>query len=87
LPYSLGIREHVNKIFLKIGKKDKKQMELITKKVEEICENPSKFKPLHSPKQNLRRVHVGSFVIVYSMNEAAREVTIEDYAHHDDIYE
>jgi mRNA-degrading endonuclease RelE of RelBE toxin-antitoxin system len=38
--------------------------------------------------QNLRRVHVGkSFVLVYSIDEERKLVTIEDYAHHDEVYQ
>ena len=86
MPYSLEVREYVDKVFSKLRKKDKKQMEIINKKVMEICESPYKFKPLSMPMQNLRRVHIGSFVLTYSIDEPRKVVIIEDYAHHDDVY-
>jgi mRNA-degrading endonuclease RelE of RelBE toxin-antitoxin system len=53
----------------------------------EICLEPHKFKPLNAPMQGQRRVHIGSFAPTYSINEATRTVTVEDYAHHDVVYE
>ena len=87
MPYNLAAREHVDKLFAKMAKREKHSPEIIYKKLEEICENPQKFKPLGSPMQNLRRVHVlKSFVITYSIDEATHTVWIEDYAHHDEVY-
>jgi len=86
LPYALELRDHVDRLFEKLMRKGRKQLEAITKKVAEICENPYKFKPLRAPMQNIRRVHIGSFVLTYSVNEMTKVIIIEDYAHHDDIY-
>lgn len=86
--YALAIRESVDKLFSKLAKKNPKQMMIIEKKVGQILANPYHFKPLRAPMQHLRRVHVGkSFVIVYSIDEKRKLTTIEDYAHHDEIYQ
>ena len=86
-PYNLELRAHVDKLFAKMAKREKYNLEIIYKKIEEICGNPEKFKPLNAPMQNLRRVHVlKSFVITYSIDEPSHTVWIEDYAHHDEIY-
>ena len=70
-----------------MAKKDRHNLSIIYKKLEEICKDPSKFKPLGAPMNNLRRVHVlGSFVITYSIDEKEHAVVVEDYAHHDEIY-
>jgi mRNA-degrading endonuclease RelE of RelBE toxin-antitoxin system len=87
LPYNLKARKHVDKLFAKMAKREKYNLGIIYKKIEEICENPDKFKPLHAPMQNLRRVQVlKSFVITYSIDESTHTVWIEDYAHHDEVY-
>jgi YafQ family addiction module toxin component len=87
VPYELKVRKHVDKIFTKMGKRDKYNLEIIYKKLVEVCEDPEKFKPLGAPMQNLRRVHVlKSFVVTYSIDESNHRVWIEDYAHHDEIY-
>jgi len=68
LPYNLKARKHVDKLFAKMAKREKHNLEIIYKKIEEICQNPEKFKPLNAPMQNLRRVHVlKSFVVTYSI--------------------
>jgi len=76
----------IDSIFKKLSKKNPKQLEVITKKLEEIVENPHKFKPLSNIMKGLRRVHFGSFVLVYSVDEKNKVVKLEDYDHHDNIY-
>ena len=84
--YSLEVVEKVDRVFKKLRKKDSVQFEALSRKVKEILENPQQFKPLKSPMQHMRRVHVGSFVLVYDINEARRVVTIRRYEHHDNVY-
>jgi YafQ family addiction module toxin component len=84
--YSLEVVEKVDRIFKKLRKKDLAQFEAISKKVSEILENPWQFKQLRSPMQHMRRVHVGSFVLVYDVDEARKVVTIRRYEHHDTVY-
>ena len=78
--------EKVDRIFKKLRKKDSAQFEAVNRKVNEILENPQQFKPLKSPMQHMRRVHVGSFVFVYDMMRQGKIVTIRRYEHHDNVY-
>jgi len=84
--YNLEIRKSVDNIFRKLAKKDKVSFEYINKKILEIRENPYHFKPLRKPIQDYRRVHIGNYVLVYSINEKTKTVIIERYKHHDEIY-
>jgi len=84
--YSLEVVETVDKIFKKLQKKDHAQFDNVTKKVKDILENPQQFKPLKRPMQNMRRVHVGSYVLVYDIDETRKAVTIRRYEHHDHVY-
>jgi YafQ family addiction module toxin component len=84
--YSLEVVEKVDRIFKKLQKKDPAQFEALTKKVQEILNDPQQFKPLRSPMQHMRRVHVGSFVVVYDIDETKNVVTIRRYQHHDTVY-
>jgi mRNA-degrading endonuclease RelE of RelBE toxin-antitoxin system len=84
--YVLETREHVDKLFRKLAKRNPKQMEIIIKKIQEILEDPHRFKPMHFPLAGTRRVHFGSFVLLFSIDEARRTVVLEDYEHHDKIY-
>ena len=84
--YSLEIREHVDRTFRKLAKKDSRQMRIIDRKVEEILGDPHRFKPMHFPLAGMRRVHFGTFVLLYSIDEQRKTVVIEDYEHHDQVY-
>jgi len=76
----------IDSIFKKLAKKNPNKLETITKKLEEIVENPHRFKPLSNVMKGLRRVHFGSYVLVYSIDEKNKVVKLEDYDHHDNIY-
>lgn len=84
--YSLEIREHVDRTFRKIAKKDSRQLEILTKKISEIVQDPHAFKPMHFPLAGMRRVHLGSYVLLFSIDEQRKTVVIEDYEHHDNVY-
>jgi len=85
--YSFDIKDHLDKIFLKIGKKNPKQLESIYKKIEEVIENPQHYKNLRSPLQHLKSVHIGkSFVLLFSVDENLKMVIFEEFDHHDRIY-
>lgn len=56
-------------------------------KIEQIRQDPLRFKPLHAPMQGLRRVHVGgSYVIVFEPDEPRWTVRFLRLAHHDEAY-
>jgi len=82
----LEVAKNVDKIFEKLGKKNPEQLEEINKKVQQILENPHQFKPLKFPMQHMRRVHIGSFILIYDIDEDRRIVTIRRYEHHDKAY-
>jgi len=85
--YKLSVKESLDRKLKKLGKKDRELLLLIYKKVKEILQDPSRFKPLKKPLQNKRRVHVGgSFVLIYEINEEKSIVTLVDFDHHDNIY-
>jgi len=85
--YHLAIKISLDKKFQKLQKKNKELLRLINNKVNDILENPYRFKPLRKPLQNKRRVHVaGSFVLVYEINEKEKTITLLDFDHHDNIY-
>ncbi|MBU0711489.1 type II toxin-antitoxin system mRNA interferase toxin, RelE/StbE family [bacterium] len=85
--YKLAIKKSLDKKFKKIKKKDIEMLKLINQKVQEILDNPYRFKSLKKPLQNKRRVHIsGSFVLIYEVNEDEKIVTLIDFDHHDNIY-
>ena len=84
--YSLEVEEEVSKTFKKLLKMDRKQLEAVNKKIQEILTDPYEFKPLKHPFEGLRRVHVGPFVIIYRVLEEPPTVQIVKYKHHDEAY-
>lgn len=87
MTYTLEIRNDLYKLFKKMKKKERQKLEIINKKVNEILEDPHRYKPLKAPMQHMYRVHIGgSFVLIFSINEKTKSVILEDFAHHDEIY-
>jgi len=85
--YKLAVKESLDKKFKRLQKKDKEMLRFIGKKVQDILEDPYRFKTLRKPLQNKRRVHVGgSFVLIYEINEKEKIVTLFDFDHHDSVY-
>ncbi len=85
--YGLEISDKLDKVFEKLSKKDKKQLQIIHRKVEEIRKNPSHYKPLRGDLSGARRVHIDkSFVLVFEVDEANMVVRLVGYDHHDKIY-
>ena len=57
------------------------------KKAEEIIQNPDYYKNLRAPLQNWKRVHIDRhFVLTFSVDEETKTITLEDFYHHDNIY-
>lgn len=85
--FSLSTTSNIDKIFSKLSKKNPRQMNIIVKKIEQIIENPTHFKPLRGDMQGVRRVHIDkSFVLTYEIDDDNKIVTLLDYDHHDNIY-
>lgn len=86
MSYSLELSKTIERKLLKLAKKDKATLEAINKKVEQILEKPQQFKPLRFPMQGMRRVQIGSFILVYKIEEGRKSVVLLDYEHHDKVY-
>jgi YafQ family addiction module toxin component len=85
--YRIKISPGLDEIIKKLDKKNRKQVEIILKKAGEIAENPNRYKNLRAPLNNLKRVHVDKhFVLIFSVDEESKVVTLENYDHHDNIY-
>ena len=86
--YDLEIKEEVDKLFSKLAKKDKKQLFIIHKKIEEIRANPThSYKFLKEPLQGFNRTHIeGSFVLIFKIIHEERKIIIYHYDHHDNVY-
>ena len=85
--YILYIRPSLEKKLKKIGKRDPKKAEIISKKVKEILQDPCRYKNLKAPLSKWKRVHIDKhFVLTFSIDEKRKIVILEDYDHHNNIY-
>lgn len=85
--YSLEIDENLLKKLEKLSKKNKKQVEIILKKADEILKEPHRYKNLRFPLNMWKRVHIDKhFVLAFSVDESNKTITLEDFDHHDNIY-
>ena len=85
--YSIDIKPELDKILGKLVKKNRKQYTIIMKKIEEIIENPHRYKNLRYPLQDWKRVHIDRhFVLTFYIDEENETVIFEDFDHHDNIY-
>ncbi|MCL5671922.1 MAG: hypothetical protein JRN56_03920 [Nitrososphaerota archaeon] len=57
--YELEVRQHVDRIFKKLSKRDRKQMEATGRKIGEILREPHAFKAMRFPLVGMRRAHFG----------------------------
>ncbi len=86
--YNYEIKPLLQKILNKLSKRDKKIYEQVLKKIEEVVNayNVEHYKNLRAPLQHLKKVHIGSFVLVFKFNKNKKLISFENFKHHDDIY-
>lgn len=84
MPYSVEFSTELEKSMKKLKKKDKATFEQIQKKIIEIVENPEHYKPLRNVLEGYRRLHFGSFVLIYTIE--GNVVRIISLDHHDRAY-
>ena len=87
MSYNLEISDYLDRLFFKLAKKDKHHFEILKKKINQILEDPFRFKPLRSSMFGIRRTHIGkSFVLTFQIIENKKTIRLLDYDHHDKIY-
>ena len=84
MAYSVEFSAEFDKSMKKLKKKDKIIFEQIQKKLIEIVENPEHFKPLRNVLAGYRRLHFGSFALIYTIE--GNVVRIISLDHHDRAY-
>ena len=86
--YDLDIKPSADKIFKKLAKKNKKQLQIIHKKVLEIRNHPDHtYKHLHKPLEEFYGIHIDThFVLIFQIDHAEKVVIINYFGHHDTIY-
>jgi len=87
MKYNLEIHQKCQEEITKHSKKNQVLKKALTKKIEEILENPTHYKPLKPPLARQRRVHImKSFVLRYEIDEENKIVKLLAFSHHDEAY-
>ncbi len=101
MPYSFEIKPGLVEKLKKIKKKNVLLFQRIQKKIAEIVEDPTHYKPLRYDMKNIRRVHFDPFVLIFSVNpififiivatafsvnETEKLIEFLEFDHHDNVY-
>lgn len=84
MAYSIEFSKEFQKSMKKLNKKDKVLFEQIQKKLIELIKNPEHYKPLRNVFAGFRRIHFGSFVLIYKIE--GNVIRIISLDHHDKSY-
>lgn len=81
------IKPELEKKLIKLFKKDKSIYERVMRKIEEVVSSDMEhYKNLMHDMKDSKRVHIGSFVLVFSLDKSRNFVSFEDFEHHDNVY-
>ncbi|MFY1111886.1 MAG: type II toxin-antitoxin system RelE family toxin [Methanosarcinaceae archaeon] len=87
MAYTLFILPSCKKEINKACKNNAPLKRSLGKKIQEICESPFHYKPLRNDLHGRRRVHIlKSFVLIFTVDENEKSVTLVSFAHHDAAY-
>ena len=70
----------------KLKRKDRALYERLGKKIDELSIEPHFRKPMQNVLKGSFRVHVGSFVLRYRINEQNKTLILISFVHHDEAY-
>ncbi len=83
-----GVSKNLDKILLKLSKKDKKLHEQILKKINKITNSSDieHCKNLRHDLKEFKRAHTGSLVLAFRFDKKENLIYFTDFDHHDKIY-
>jgi len=84
MEYSIEFSASFEKSMKKLKKKDTVLFNQIQKKLINLVQNPDHYKPLRNVLAGYRRIHFGSFVLIFKLEgEVVRIISLD---HHDKSY-
>ena len=73
-----------------LARKDRRILEALKAKISEIVSRDRAtidfYKNLKAPANGFKRVHVGNFVLLFSVDKAAGKIIFYKFMHHDEAY-
>lgn len=84
----IEVSENLQNIMSKLSKKDKSLYNQLINKIDEVANayGLEHYKNLKYNMKDSKRVHVGSFVLVFQYNKSGNSIRFDDFNHHDKIY-
>ena len=86
--FRIELSEKLSKILNKLARKDPVLALAVYKKIKQLTElttdGIAHLKNLKGDKSHLKRVHVGSFVLLFQVKD--RSLIFESFTHHDQAY-
>lgn len=86
MSYNIYLSLDFRKVLKKLKKKDTHHYLQVKKKMGKILKNPYHYKPLKGDFLRSRRVHIGSYVLIYEIDEVEHYILFLKYEHHDHVY-
>jgi YafQ family addiction module toxin component len=84
MEYRIEFSDEFERSMRKLKNKDRAMFERIQKKLIQIAQNPGHYKPLRNVLAGYRRIHFGSFVLIYKFEgNVVRVISLD---HHDRAY-
>lgn len=84
--FRASFTELVKRKFADIKRRDRAVFVRVRHQVDKILRAPELGKPLRYQFKSCRRLHVGSFVLIYEIRINSREIHFLEFGHHDKIY-
>ena len=86
--YNFDVSENLEKILIKLAKKDKDLYNKVLKKIDEIInfEDINHYKNLRYNMKNSKRVQIGHFVLIFQYKKEENLILFDDFDHHDNVY-
>ncbi|MFH0922796.1 MAG: type II toxin-antitoxin system RelE/ParE family toxin [Candidatus Micrarchaeota archaeon] len=90
MAYSIEASPDFLRDYKKLCSKNSVFKQAVDLKIRQICEalefNPEHYKPLAAPLAGVRRVHVGSFVLLFDVDKTRKTIKLLVLEHHDRAY-
>lgn len=86
MTYTVKPSDEIKPILRKLKRKDPTRYEQVRKKSIELEKNPELGKPIRYDMKWERRLHIGSYVLTYSVDKKENLIILLDYDHHDNVY-
>ena len=86
MTYAIQLERNLEQNLHKLKRREKKTYDRVINKMIELSQNPYLGKPLRSVLKGKWRVHIGSFVLIYQIDEEHKTLTFLEFEHHDNAY-